>query len=613
MSKVKKLLAVALAVVMAMALAVPALGVVGTDGSVTVKNVKPGEKYTIYKVLELDFVDNDTTKTEDDLYSYTIEPAFQAFFNTKCNKESATATDAVNYLNAAMSDAEGKATVAADLAKYVEDYTGTQPLVRVEKSVPGGANQVEFTDLKFGWYLTKPTFTDSNGDNTNEGFALFMLNNVNKSIEVTNKSKYPQPTKEVTDKDISSADTPAKLDAAINQKTVVAGYGDELHFEVKAQAPDTSGYKEFYHSMNDQLDKMTFKPGSGKLYIGDMTFEFNSTDNATLPTGITYVKAGDESNTTDGTYTFTFTPPAAQQPNPDDSSTFKSFTGTMTISNSGKNISIILPNVKSLAGITHTTTGGEMRPYIDSGRDIMFFYDATVDMNAVIGHAGNDNTVTVTYSNDPNHTDSKNTSVEDKTTTFILGLQIKKVDSNSNKLTGSEFQLKKKVGIGEASTWVTVFDTEDYMNGETPKFPNVKYTENELVDTDVNKASYNFKFEGLDTGEYKLIETKAPEGYSQIVDEMGFTITAEGKIENATRSLDQFRLDNPVHLTTNLSTTAECDAAEGMVSLSIKNSVHGALPSTGGAGLYIVAGVAIVALLGFGGTAMLKRKVNGGE
>ena len=45
--------------------------------------------------------------------------------------------------------------------------------------------------------------------------------------------------------------------------------------------------------------------------------------------------------------------------------------------------------------------------------------------------------------------------------------------------------------------------------------------------------------------------------------------------------------------------------------VDIVNTTGTELPSTGGAGLYIVAGVAIVALLGFGGTAMLKRKVNG--
>lgn len=45
--------------------------------------------------------------------------------------------------------------------------------------------------------------------------------------------------------------------------------------------------------------------------------------------------------------------------------------------------------------------------------------------------------------------------------------------------------------------------------------------------------------------------------------------------------------------------------------MRIQNITQTALPGTGGAGLYIVAGVAIVALLGFGGTAMLKRKVNG--
>ena len=54
-------------------------------------------------------------------------------------------------------------------------------------------------------------------------------------------------------------------------------------------------------------------------------------------------------------------------------------------------------------------------------------------------------------------------------------------------------------------------------------------------------------------------------------------------------------------------------ASKGVFSMMVDNNTQSRLPETGGAGLYIVAGVAIVALLGFGGTAMLKRKVNGGE
>lgn len=62
-----------------------------------------------------------------------------------------------------------------------------------------------------------------------------------------------------------------------------------------------------------------------------------------------------------------------------------------------------------------------------------------------------------------------------------------------------------------------------------------------------------------------------------------------------------------------VSADLSSDNNNGYFTINVWNGSQSALPATGGAGLYIVAGVAIVALLGFGGTAMLKRKVNGGE
>ena len=80
---------------------------------------------------------------------------------------------------------------------------------------------------------------------------------------------------------------------------------------------------------------------------------------------------------------------------------------------------------------------------------------------------------------------------------------------------------------------------------------------------------------GLDADAYKLTEIDPPAGYKKLTQDVSFTV--------------------------------KDDSTE----VNITNTTGTELPSTGGAGLYIVAGVAIVALLGFGGTAMLKRKVNG--
>ncbi len=85
--------------------------------------------------------------------------------------------------------------------------------------------------------------------------------------------------------------------------------------------------------------------------------------------------------------------------------------------------------------------------------------------------------------------------------------------------------------------------------------------------------------------------------------------TGDSATENTALSV----LALSLHDLSNTNIIQSTNPANSLFTLTVKNTSHGALPSTGGAGLYIVAGVAIVALLGFGGTAMLKRKVNGGE
>ena len=127
--------------------------------------------------------------------------------------------------------------------------------------------------------------------------------------------------------------------------------------------------------------------------------------------------------------------------------------------------------------------------------------------------------------------------------------------------------------------------------------------------TNTDNTAGQFTWTGLDRGSYRLTEESAPAGYTKS-DPIDFVISSRGKMTNfaSAGSTETTLRITPANHPNVLYRT---ELSTGVLELRVENDKQGALPGTGGAGLYIVAGVAIVALLGFGGTAMLKRKVNG--
>ena len=79
---------------------------------------------------------------------------------------------------------------------------------------------------------------------------------------------------------------------------------------------------------------------------------------------------------------------------------------------------------------------------IDKNSKIIVKYSATLNENAVVGEAGNTNTVNLVYSNNPNNT-STGTTKDDKVTVYTFQLNVTKVDGTNNgtKLAGAKFKL----------------------------------------------------------------------------------------------------------------------------------------------------------------------------
>lgn len=208
-------------------------------------------------------------------------------------------------------------------------------------------------------------------------------------------------------------------------------------------------------------------------------------------------------------------------------------------------------------------------------------YTATLNENAVLGSAGNPNEVYLTYSNNPNKSESGNNETKDTpkdvVIVFTYKTVINKVDSNNNPLTGAAFTLEK-------------------YNKETDKW--------EAKTVVKNEAGTTFTFSGLDDGKYRLTETTTPAGYNTI-DPIEFTVTAEHDILS----------DNPtlISLSGNATTgqiTFTSILSDGSLTTDVVNKSGTTLPETGGIGTTIFYVVGAVLVIGAGVLFVTKRRMS---
>lgn len=204
--------------------------------------------------------------------------------------------------------------------------------------------------------------------------------------------------------------------------------------------------------------------------------------------------------------------------------------------------------------------------------EIVVEYTATLNENAVLGSAGNKNTVYLEYSNnqhqsgDTDETNETGKTADDTVIVFTYKVEINKVDKDKNPLSGAEFSLEKY--DKENNAWNTVAVVE-------------------------NEAGTTFTFKGIDDGIYRLEETTPPAGYNEI-DPIYFTVKASHDIESNNPQLISLSANQSdekgTELTTGKIAEFKCETADGSVTTDIVNQKGSVLPSTGGMGtkmLYI--------------------------
>lgn len=281
--------------------------------------------------------------------------------------------------------------------------------------------------------------------------------------------------------------------------------GDDVPYQITGSMPDNIGdYTTYKYIFTDTMSKgLTFKTGSAKIMIG----------------------------TTDVT---------------------GKFTENVTTNDDGSTVTWTCDDLK--------TAGVEL----DSTTKVVVTYKATLNEKAVIGSAGNPNTVNLTYSNNPNKGGEGETgkTPDDKNIVFTYKAVVNKVDQEQKTLAGAAFKLEKKNNQG-------VYN---------------------LVKSFTAGNDTTFEFKGLDDGDYKLTETTTPAGYNTITP-IEFTISADHDT-----TADEPALTRLSVTVTKGEATFTPDKDAGSLTTNVVNKKGSTLPETGGMGttlLYAVGGVLV--------------------
>ena len=556
MKNMKRIASLVLALVMVFTLAISAsaaLTEITDKGSITIKDndtvLASKKTFAAYKILDLKAYTNEAGETVN--YEYTV-PADMADFYAE-------------YFSLDKTSNNFNAQVLAHIASVEDLYAFAEAALNATSTDPYAgapvADGYKFSNLPLGYYVVADTTAE--GDYVKPVSAL-ILDTATPNIEIEVKAEKPPVEKEIDDdNDLNTTDDRVDAnDAAI---------GDTITYVITSKVPDMTGYNRYYFIAKDHMSKGLTYTNNMVVKVGDKTL---SADEYTLNV------TENEDGTTD--------------------------------------LEVIFKNF-----VQYNTA-----EYID--KPVTISYTALLNEDAEVNKIPNKNDVYLVYSNDPNfdyegdyppppppeggEEPPVGETPKDEVRTYTTTLELVKTDAIGNRLTGAEFSL-----TGEALRTVRV-EKEHYTldpNGNywllktgayTTTDPNGtidgapvdktsyasltdKYTKETIVEF-VKKSEGTLtitatvgqdgilRFEGIPGGEFVIKETKAPEGYNILTEEIKVGIDFNTETEEFTYT---GAVDN-----------------NGLARITVINQAGSELPSTGGIGttlFYVIGGVMAVAAL----------------
>lgn len=574
MKRIKKLAALMLAAIMALAMGMTALAAETTPSApekktITIENPTKGHVYTAYQILTGELVGEELTKLN---WGAGITDTGKAELKKQLG----------------LTDGATVAQVADELSKITSDSGEMDAIAQILGDNTAGAGTVLTANgtavsatVDQGYYVVVDT--EGEGAAAETTFSKYMVQVVG-NVSIQTKARTTTSKKTVEDQDKAYAEF------------TEANIGEAKTFYLTATLPDDyAAYKAFYMNFRDTMNHMDYVSFTGVTVKRGVQKVGNVYD----PKTGEIVATIDAQNGT-GINGYVLTAPNA----------IADGEVTSTASNT---LSVVLKDLKQIFA------GAE------AGDCVIVEYQAKLNSSAVINGA-NINEFDLVFSNNPNDNTvpTPETPEEDiptgttpKTEAEVYTTEIellKKDGTTGDILTGAEFTL-----TGDTSNVViktaTVFTVDE--DGEYWKLKNETYTKD--APTEATKEHYasetekyaptvtttvetnstsatNIKaevgkdgkvtFSGLGVGSYTLEETKVPAGYNKM-DDISFEITFD-------RNTKEFATSG----------------ALGNLVADIANYSGSTLPSTGGIGTTIFYIVGAILVIGAGVILVTKKRMS---
>lgn len=466
------------------------------------------------------------------------------------NYESTYAQDAADYLNA-NAQVSGKSeqvkndNVLSLIAANLEMNT-----TLTWEETPANSNQLTGLSAGYWLFLTKtPGKPDGKSTDAFTAPVYAVIDGTN-TTTIKPKKSVPTVTKKILD-DADAAKTTNIKSSEAWKDVADSQIGQKVNYKL------TGTIASNYATFDTYAYKFTDKLSTGLDYIADSAKVFALKDG-------TYTEISSEN------YTVT----------PADSSNENTLTVEFKVGDGDKGL-------KDVQGI-------------DASTQIVVFYEAKLNKDAVIGNkdgdfGGNSNTVTLTYSNNP-YGEDKGETIGDTVADFAFKLNLKKVDQGTERGLGGAVFTIQSADTNTKDQYVASKDDEA-KNVVAGQLVTVKGTDLPDYVTFTSKDDGQIAVSGLDKGSYKVTEVKTPDGPYTKANPFTFTITptyddATMKVKDlkaevseadkprtdiAFGKLDDKAGDNVLHGQDGTGT----NGAAGEVTINVGNTKSVGLPLTG--------------------------------
>lgn len=425
------------------------------------------------------------------------------------NYNSTNAQDAAEYLNT-------MATVSGTSEQVKNDNVLSLIAANLEKNTTltwkeTPANSDQLTGLSAGYWLFLTKTPGKPDGKSADAFTspVYAVIDGTSTTTVKPKKSVPTVTKEILD-DADAAKTTDIKNSEAWKDVADSQIGQEVNYKLTGKiASNYATFDAYAYKFTDNLS-------TGLDYVDNSVEVYALNNNA-------YTKISSTS------YTVEFQN--------------QKLTIDFAVDNNGKN------------GLKSAVADGTGTLSIDANTEIVVFYKAKLNKNAVIGNntaantvGGNPNTVTLTYSNNPYGVGTGET-IEDTVADFAFKLNLKKVDQGTEKgLGGAVFTIQSNDDNTQGQYIASKDDTDAKVVAgqlvpvtvtDPDKLPDyVKFTSSS---DEGNKGMIEVK--GLDAGSYTVTEIATPNSDHYETKAKPFTFTITAKYDDKTMNVTDLSAD----------------------------------------------------------------------